>query len=132
MNGDAVIGFVVQSVNPQFGSANIMHTSESAQDNLYQASRIAEYESIEILSDHKPTSVSFSNNPNDNPLCSLDNSLGQYYLKNYGFWTNKIPRQSLSGYRLQGKAMVYVVMHNISESFTIISTTIGYKLLRLQ
>lgn len=132
MQGDAVIGFVIQSVNPQFGSANVMHTSESAQDNLYQASRIAEYESIEISSDHKPVSVSFSKELGEYPLCSLDNSLGQYYLKDYGFWTNKIPRQSLSGFRLQGKVLVFNIMHNISEPFTLISTTIEYKILRLQ
>jgi hypothetical protein len=132
MQGDAVIGFVIQSANPQFGSANVMHTSESAQDNLYQASRIAEYESIEISSDHKPTSVSFSNEVGEYPLCSLDGSLGQYYLKDYGFWTNKIPRQSLSGFRLQGKVIVFNIMHNISEPFTLISTTIEYKILRLQ
>jgi hypothetical protein len=56
-----------------------------------------------------------------------------YYLKDYGKWTNKIPRKEAGVRdRLQSRYMAFEVVHDTAESMYIVDTVINYKVLKLQ
>jgi hypothetical protein len=96
-----------------------------------------EFISIAIASDKKPTRVNFATSVSLLPECSLYSAMSTpantYYLKDYGKWTNKIPRKEAGVRdRLQSRYMAFEVVHDMAESMYIVDTVINYKVLKLQ
>lgn len=96
-----------------------------------------EYISIGIASNNKPTRVDFAESISALPECSLYEGMSApvnvYYLKDYGKWTNKVPRRIAGDRnRLQGRIMVFEVIHDDAEDFYLIDSIVNYKSLMLQ
>jgi hypothetical protein len=89
---------------------------------------------ININSTNKPTRVEFYD---DNGVlqCAMAQSIqGTYYLKDYDGWQQQIPRKDVSVSptrdRLQGRLVIYRIIHNLAESFKLISVNTEYKILK--
>ncbi len=79
----------------------------------------------------KPTRVEFLDQYNGNQLCFLDPSQGPLYLKRYDGWEQFIPRKDVTispaRDRVQGRLLVYKIIHNLPSEFRVISSGIQYK-----
>lgn len=91
-----------------------------------------EFIRIRVASDNKPTRVEFGEDPDDTTIAVLDPSIqGQGYLKDYRGYEQYIPRkQDNTRQRIQGRLLVFKVIHNKPEHFKIIDTAIQYKVLK--
>jgi hypothetical protein len=96
--------------------------------------REKEFMNININSTNKPTRVEFYD---DNGVlqCAMAQSIqGTYYLKDYDGWQQQIPRKDVSVSttrdRLQGRLVIYRIIHNLAESFKLISVNTEYKILK--
>jgi len=99
-------------------------------------------ESISILVNtplSKPSRVDFANSIAALPECSLyaDMSVppNARYLREYGQgrWTNLIPRKIATGRpRLQGRMLVFDIIHSEAEDFVVVDSVIEYKNMKLQ
>jgi len=90
-----------------------------------------EFIRVRINSSAKPTRVDFYKTKAGVIQCSLDPSMGPYYLKNYRGYENYIGRikSSVNSERplFQGRLILLKIFHNLAEEFKIIDTTIQYK-----
>ena len=82
----------------------------------------------------KPTRVEFYDEYNGTLLCFKDPSQGPLYLKNYrgfeGFIDRKLASVSLTRDRVQGRLLVYKIIHSFASPFKLISTGVQYKLIK--
>lgn len=90
-----------------------------------------EYIKININSDKKPTRVEFKD-ISGTLLCALDNGIqGANYLKKYDGYVQQIPRKdvgvSATRNRIQERVMIYKIIHNLEESFTLKTVFINLK-----
>lgn len=78
----------------------------------------------------KPDRIEFYDE-NQVLLCFLDVSQGPLYLKNYRGWEKGIPRKlpNAGGFRdrVQGRVLIYKIIHTLQEDFGVINTAIQYK-----
>lgn len=87
---------------------------------------------------YKPTYIKFSTDKDIDYECILSLDMGTgatntSYLKNYGKWTNKIPRKLATGRKLmQGRYLIMKIGHTDSGNFILIDSLINYKKLKLQ
>jgi hypothetical protein len=87
---------------------------------------------------YKPTYVKFSTDIIYDYECILSTDMGTsvnnpMYLKNYGKWTNKIPRKLTAGRKLmQGRYLVFKISNTSASNFILIDSLINYKILKLQ
>ena len=91
-----------------------------------------EFIRIRVASDNKPVSVNFSYTDEGANLCTLSQAIqGTRYLKDYGAYEQYIPReQSGDKYRLQGRLLIYKIIHNLEEHFEVVDVGVQYKLLK--
>lgn len=91
---------------------------------------------INTVDNVKPTSVLFYYDENAS-ICSLDQATyGSFYLKNYRGWSNQIPRADSSfdvkRSRVQGRSILWKVVHNLASSFKLIDSSILWKRIKGQ
>ena len=114
------------------GSGGYTVNSESLIFSVTQASSPQQIMSKEfirtrIASSQKPTSVEFYYSDGG----TLLNSLTAASLKDYGAYEQYIPRQSAApNNRMQGRLLIYKIIHNLDSEFTLVDTAIQYKLLK--
>jgi hypothetical protein len=68
-------------------------------------------------------------------MCTLDQiSKGNLYLKNYDGWEQFIPRKDYNydykRSRVQGRLLIYRILHNLAEDFKIVDTQVQFKVLK--
>ena len=85
----------------------------------------------------KPTRIEFYLDETLTVQCALDPSIqGPFYLKQYRGWNNQIPSKDVSvdpnKSRLQGRMILYKVIHNLASAFKLIDTAILYKKIKGQ
>ena len=94
-----------------------------------------EFMRIRVNSLQKPIDVQFFKEKNGVIQCSLNSTLSPLYLKNYGGWAQWIPRiiDSVNSDRprLQGRVVVYKIIHNLASEFTLVDVGVQYKNLKL-
>jgi hypothetical protein len=123
----------------ELGRGNIINT------NIIQAEMInvsstpqpsdKEFIRIRVNSDNKPSRVEFFANTdelkNNDIQAELDVASNSLALKNYFGYEQYIPRRlAPPHYRMQGRAIIYKIMHNLDENFRIVSTNVQYKTLK--
>lgn len=96
-----------------------------------------EFIAFKTMTNNKPTRINFAESISGLPECSLyegmSTPVNTYYLKDYGGWTNKIPRKTAGDRdRLQSRYLAYEIIHDENEDFILIDTIINYKTLKLQ
>lgn len=85
-----------------------------------------EYVRLRINSDNSPTSIEIYNKKTDT-FSGLNQSVITQF-RNYGGFENYVPRNTLTdGNRMQGRSMVYKVIHNLEEPFKIVTTQVTSK-----
>jgi hypothetical protein len=89
-----------------------------------------EFIRIRVNSDKKPTSIKFylsiEDALDDNELCSVT---GTTIKSRYGYECF-IPRAEVERHRMQGRLLYYRIIHNLAESFKVVSSMIQYKKLK--
>lgn len=116
----------------QINGANITYSIDQACSPVQI--REKEFINININSTNKPTRVEFYDE-NGVLQCAMAQAIqGTYYLKNYDGWQQQIPRKDVSVSatrdRLQGRLVIYRIIHNLAESFKLISVNTEYKILK--
>lgn len=85
-----------------------------------------EYIRLRVNSDNSPTSIEIYNKKTDT-FSGLNQSVITQF-RNYGGFENYVPRNTLTdGNRMQGRSMVYKVIHNLEEPFKIVTTQVTSK-----
>lgn len=117
----------------QISGANI--TADVLQASAKEQIWGKEFIRIRVASDNKPTRVEFFNNLNQtNVQAELDPSNSQFYLKDYDGFEQYIPRKLASvdpaRPRMQGRLLIYKILHNLAESFKIVDAATQYKILK--
>ena len=117
-------------------------TIESSLKSVANKEQPYDKESISILVNSplsKPTRVDFANSISALPECSLYAGMSvppnPRYLKEYGQgrFTNLLPRKTATGRpRLQGRILVFDIIHSEPEDFVVVDSVIEYKNLKLQ
>lgn len=97
--------------------------------------RGVEFERIHVNSNVKPIKIEFRDDPNGPVLCVLDQATkGPLYLKDYDGWEQGIPRKDASVSpkrdRVQGRLLIYRVIHNLAQDFRI--TDVGIQIKQLK
>lgn len=82
----------------------------------------------------KPTEVEFIDEQ-DVVMCKLDlSSKGPLYLKNYDGWEQGIPRKDYNydfkRGRVQGRLLLYRIIHNLASEFGVIDVEVQFKILK--
>jgi hypothetical protein len=116
----------------QINGANITYSIDQACSPIQI--REKEFMNININSTNKPTRVEFYDE-NMVLQCAMAQSIqGNLYLKDYDGWQQQIPRKDVSVSatrdRLQGRLVIYRIIHNLAESFKLISVNTEYKILK--
>lgn len=117
------IGYKINGTNIE---ASVMQVS--AQKQMWGK----EFIRIRIASDNKPTKVNFYAVPDGDLLASLDEAIqGQYYLKNYRGYEQYIPRkQEGEKHRIQGRSLIFKIVHSKPEPFKVVDAAVQYKLIK--
>lgn len=94
-----------------------------------------EFAKMKVNSDNRPTSLEFydtiAQERSGIPLAILDIGTDSLYLKNYDGWENYVPRKTLTPFnRMQGRLMLYKVLHSADEDFKIIDIQSFFKPLK--
>lgn len=94
-----------------------------------------EFVRIRINSDNKPTKVEFFNDisqvKSNEPQAVLDTATNPLALKDYYGFEQFIPRKTdAPNYRMQGRIVLYKIIHNLEEDFKITDVGVQYKLLK--
>lgn len=97
--------------------------------------RDKEFVRIRVNSDNKPVKIEFYDNTdqyvNDDVQAELDTTINPLALKNYYGFEQYIPRRIAAPYnRMQGRLLLFKIMHNLDEDFKVISTEVQYKPLK--
>jgi hypothetical protein len=119
-------GFIIND-EPVFG---VLLASASP-----EATEAKEHVRIRINSNVKPTLVQFFDNLEQaltsDVQCELDTLSNPLALKNYYGFEQYIPRRSAAPYnRMQGRIILYKIIHNLAEEFKVISVGVQYKKLK--
>ena len=89
---------------------------------------------INTINALKPSRVEFYKAPDGVVQCALDPSQGALYMKNYRGYEQFIPRINASVSakrpRLQGRLLIFKIIHTLASEFTVIDATIFYKTLK--
>lgn len=89
---------------------------------------------INTTSSIKPTRVEFYKKVDGLIQCELDPSQGSLYVKDYRGFEQYIPRINASVNtvrpRLQGRLLIFKIIHNLASEITLVDTSIFYKLLK--
>jgi hypothetical protein len=113
INGDPIIGVLLSCMsNPPFIDK--------------------EFVRIRINSDNKPTAVQFFNTLtqalNDDVQAELDTTTNVLALKDYRGFEQYIPRKTAApNNRMQGRIVIYKIIHNLEEDFKIVTVGLQYK-----
>jgi len=94
-----------------------------------------EFIRMRINSDNKPTKVEFFNTLsqllNNNVQAELDTATNPTALKDYYGFEQYIPRKlAAPNNRMQGRLLVFKIIHNLDEDFRITTTDVQYKALK--
>ena len=91
-----------------------------------------EFIRIRIASDVKPTEVQFSYDDFTNIAVLNLATQGNRYLLDYGAYEQYVPRanQTVNKYRLQGRKLLYKIVHSTEEEFRVVDVGVQYKLLK--
>lgn len=95
-----------------------------------------EFIRIRLNSNVKPTDIQFLKEKTGIPQCSLNVSMqGGLYLKNYNGWEQFIPRTeasvNINRPRLQGRVVLYKIIHNLASEFRIVDLGLQYKKIKM-
>jgi hypothetical protein len=93
-----------------------------------------EFIRIRVASDVIPSFINFVEEDtieNIGVIATLSPADSQFYLKDYGAYEQYIPRRSAEPfYRIQGRILMYKVVHNREENFRVTDIAIQYKELK--
>lgn len=89
-----------------------------------------EFMRVRVNSYNKPTDIEFYDT-NMNLKATINQATqGQYWMKNYNGYEGDVPRDANSPEnRVQGRALIYKIIHNLAEDFTVVNTGVSYKIL---
>lgn len=113
LNGENIEAQITAKIAPEFGVE-------------------CDFDRIKVFSSNKPNSVEFAGSVESIPEAALDSSKGSLYLKDYGFWTNKVPVKDSDHFRFQGRYIVCRISHSDAVPFDVKSLAVNYKKLRAQ
>ncbi len=94
-----------------------------------------EFVRIRVNSDNKPVKIEFFNNLsqllNNNVQAELDTTTNPQALKDYYGFEQYIPRKlAAPNNRMQGRLLIFKIIHNLDEDFRITTTDVQYKSLK--
>ena len=90
-----------------------------------------EFIRIRVASNVKPTKIEFFNTVEQALTGQVQCELNATQLKDYFGYEQYIPRKLLAPhFRIQGRLLVYKIIHNLAEEFKVVSTEIQYKPLK--
>ncbi len=94
-----------------------------------------EFIRVRVASDNKPSKIEFFNDLSQTTAQSeLDPSTNSLALKDYDGFEQYVPRKlssvDSSRPRMQGRLLIYKIIHNLAESFKVIDAAINFKLLK--
>lgn len=123
-------GFIINGTAIQFEAVTAIAPEQSF-DKEYMRITINTVDAV------KPTRVEFYQDASLTVQCALDNSIqGTFYLKNYRGFSNQIPRKDaavdVKRDRLQGRSLLYKVIHNLASDFKLIDSSVLYKIIKGQ
>lgn len=97
-----------------------------------------EFIRVRVNSPTKPTKINFYKQYPGTAQCSLDPSIvaqGTFYMKDYNGFEGWIPRirsvVNTNRPRLQGRVLLYEIIHDIQEDFKVVDTAIQFKKIKL-
>jgi hypothetical protein len=122
INGELIEAHVI-------GSSSVYSRSSM---NSYSRTPDKEFVRIRVNSDTKPVRIEFFNDLNqllsNNVQALLDTVANPLHLKNYYGYEQYIPRKTDTPFnRMQGRLLVFKIIHNLDEDFRITSTDVQYK-----
>lgn len=117
----------------QISLANI--TADILQASSKEQISGKEFIRLRVASDNKPTKVEFFNDLTQTVVQSeLDPTASSFYLKDYDgfeqFISRKLASADASRPRMQGRLLIYKIIHNLAEEFKVIDSAIQYKILK--
>jgi hypothetical protein len=122
-------------INGELIDAHVISTSSVyARSSMTAYSRTPdkEFVRIRVNSDNKPVRIDFFNNLNqllaNDIQAFLDVNVNPLHLKDYYGYEQYIPRKTDAPHnRMQGRLLVFKIIHNLDEDFLITSTDVQYK-----
>lgn len=114
----------------------IMNGSDSFESYLIGVTTPAqvvdkEFIRIRVASNVKPTKIEFFNSVEQALAGDVQCELSATQLKDYYGYEQYIPRKLLAPhFRVQGRLLVYKIIHNLAEDFKVVSTEVQYKPLK--
>jgi len=115
INGNPIVGILMQA-----------HSAPLFVEKEFCRVRVNTYPALS-----SPTRIEFFNNIDqaltDDVQCFVDAA----NLKNYNGWEQYVPRKTnVPRYRMQGRVMLYKIIHNLEEDFAVVSSGVQWKQLK--
>jgi hypothetical protein len=124
INGSLVEAYLIQA------SAVVSLTTGFSKTNISDK----EFIRIRINSDNKPTKVEFFDDLSqliaNNVQCEIDTIANPDALRDYYGFEHYIPRRTVNRNRMQGRLLIFKIIHNLDEDFKVVTTDIQYKPLK--